>query len=90
MRWLVACGRGGHTAASLPKQLICIFKQQLPTQQNKMLQPLKSVSWMFLCPVMVFAVLEVSCDSLVNACISPLASAGLPSPRVFFVTVCLT
>lgn len=80
-RWLAACGHGGHTAVSLPKQLICIFKQQLPTQQNKMLQPLKSGSWMFLCPAMLFAVLQASCDSFVNACILPLASAGLPSQK---------
>lgn len=45
-----ACGRGGHTARSLPKQLICIFKRQLPTQQNKTLQPLKSASRMVFVP----------------------------------------
>lgn len=47
---LAACGYGGHTAQSLPKQLICIFKRRLPTQQNKMLQPPKSVSRMVFVP----------------------------------------
>lgn len=51
---LAACGCGGHTAQSLPKQLICIFKQQLPTQQNKMLQPLKSESRMGFVPRYIF------------------------------------
>lgn len=48
-----------------------------------MLQPLKSESWVGLCPVLVLAVLEFSCDTLGNACVSPLASAGLP-PRELF------
>lgn len=30
---------------------------------------------------MLFAVLQASCDSFVNACILPLASAGLPSQK---------
>lgn len=41
----------------LPKQLSCILKRQLPTQQNKTLRPLESTGWMVLCPVMVFAVM---------------------------------
>lgn len=43
-------GCGGHTAQSLPKQLICIFKRQLPTQQNKMLQPPEPASRMVFVP----------------------------------------
>lgn len=43
------------------------FKQQLPTQQNKTLQPLQSVSWMVLWPAIFFSVvlLHVSCSDLV-------------------------
>lgn len=57
------------------------FKQQLPTQQNKMLQPLQSVSWMGLCPAIFFCCFA-ACQ-LQRFGILALASAGLPSGSVF-------
>lgn len=78
-------GRCGRTAASLPKQLSCIFKRQLQTHHNKNASTSKGCELdVFMpCDATFFCCAQVSCDSLVNACISPLSPAQDCLPKRF-------